>query len=255
MHHALALYGRDHTPYGHVHTAPVGPHVAAAISVGADPHSPSHRFKADPDRPNEDALYARDTDRLCLLAVADSHFGHRASHALIERIAAWPAIPPDLGALRAALDALGGGPLGADDDSASTLCLAVYDRHTRRGFGLGVGDSTVTLVGPDETPTALNRHTRAYIHPARDARPARRAEPFTFAAPPGGLVLAFTDGVDECHYRRPETSIGPAHLRALFEQTGPDPRAYADALARLALTGVDGHPGGQDNIALIAART
>ncbi len=255
MRHALALYGRDHTRYGFVHTAPVGPRIAAAISVGADPHSPSHRFKADPDRPNEDALYVRDTDRRCLIAVADSHFGHRASHALIDRIAALPAIPTGLDALRAALDGLGGGALGVDDESSSTLCLAVYDRQSRSGFGLGVGDSTVTLVGPDRAPAALNRHTRAYIHPARDPRPARRAEAFTFTAPPGALLLAFTDGVDECHYRRPETSIGPGHLRALFDEIGPEARAYADALARLALTGVDGNPGGQDNIAIVAART
>lgn len=255
MRHALALYGRDHTRYEHVHTAAVGPRVAAAISVGADPRSPSHRFKADPDRPNEDALYARDSERRCLIAVSDSHFGHRASHALIERIAAWPAVPRDLDALHAALDGLGGGALGVDDESSSTLCLAVYDRRTGSGFGLGVGDSTVTVVGPGQSASALNRHTRAYIHPARDARPARRAEAFTFTAPPGALLLAFTDGVDECHYRRPASSIGPAHLRALFAQIGPDPRAYADALARLALTGVDGHPGGQDNIAIVAART
>lgn len=250
----IALYGRDFGAYGALHVDAL-PRAAAAISAGADPRSPSTRFKGDPERPNEDALLVLDDGRRCLLAVADSHFGHRASHALIERLAALDAVPPDARALAAWLDAGPAWPASVDDRSASTLCAVVYDRSSGAGEGLSIGDSRVVLIGPDGAPAAQNPRTAAYVHPGRDARPARRARPFAFTAAPGGLLLAFTDGVDECHYRRPETSIRPAHLAALFAETGPDPRRYAERLARLALAGVDGHPGGEDNLALAAAAT
>lgn len=249
--HRLALYGRDHATYGVAHVEPVGPRAAAAISVGADPDSPSMRFKADPRRPNEDALLALDDGRRCLLAVADSHFGHRASHALIERLAALEAVPDDLRAVAGWLDGAARFPASVDDHSASTLCLALYDRQTGRGAGISIGDSTFAVIAADRPPVRLNRHTGAYVHPGRAARISRRGEPFEFVAGPGALLLGFTDGVDECHYRRPETSLGPAHMAGLFAGTGPDPRAYADRLCAAALAGVDGHPGGQDNIALV----
>lgn len=247
----LALYGRDHAVYGATHVEALGPRAAAAISVGADPAAPSMRFKADPKRPNEDALLALDDGRRCLLAVADSHFGHRASHGLIERLAALEAVPDDIRAVSAWLDGGPRWPASVDDQSASTLCVALYDRRTGRGAGLSIGDSTAAVVAADRLPHRLNRATAAYVHPGRTARVARRGELFEFTAGPGALLLAFTDGVDECHYRRPETSLGPAHMKALFAETGPDPRAYAERLCAAALAGVDGHPGGQDNIALV----
>ena len=62
------------------------------------------------------------------------------------------------------------------------------------------------------------------------------------------------DGIDQCHYRQPETSVTPRHLRSLLAETGPEPSRYAQALVELALRGVDGNPGGQDNIALVVTR-
>lgn len=253
MPHRVALYGQDHRDYGALRVEAVGPAAAAAISVGADRDSPSMRFKADPARPNEDAMVVLDDGRRCLLAVADSHFGHRASHGLVERLAALPAIPEDVAGLSAWLDGGRPGPPSIDDRSASTLCAVLFDRASGRGAGLSIGDSTAAVVGPGRAPAPLNRHNAAYVHPGRSGRIARRASLFEFVAEPGALVLCFTDGVDECHYRRPETSLGPGHLLAIFDRVGPDARAYADAVARAALAGVDGHPGGQDNIALAVA--
>ena len=253
--HRLALLGRDHGVYGALHVAEAGAGAAGAISAGADPDAPSTRFKADPERPNEDALLVLDDGRRSLLAVADSHFGHRASHRLIERLSDLRAVP---GGIRAIVGWLDGGdrwPASADDRSASTLCLTLHDRQTGRGAGFSIGDSTAAVVGPGRSPVRINRANAAYVHPGRDGRIGRRGELFEFSAGPGALVLCFTDGVDECHYRRPETSLRPAHLAALFARTGADPTAYAEAVARAALAGVDGHPGGQDNIALAVATT
>jgi hypothetical protein len=76
---------------------------------------------------------------------------------------------------------------------------------------------------------------------------------FKFSAEPGDLLLAYTDGIDECHYRSPRTSVRPGHVSALAAGVGNDPLATVDGLCRLALGGVDGNPGGEDNIAIIAA--
>lgn len=252
MEYRTALYGLDHTVYGAVHLVDAGPRVALALSVGAEADSPAQRFKADPAHPNEDALVALDDGERCLLAVADSHFGHHASHVIIAGLARLAVIPPEPIALAAALDGIDAA-LVDDDHSASTLCVAVFHRASQRGFGLSIGDSTFAVVGPERLPVARNRHSRAYVHPGRDRRISRRAEAFRFTAAPGDLLLAFTDGIDECHYRRPETSLRPEHLQAIFAEAGPDPARYARRLVQRALAGVDGNPGGQDNIALVVA--
>lgn len=247
------LYGRDHGTYGALHVAR-GAGWAAAISAGAHADSPSTGFKADRGRPNEDAALVLDDGRRCLLAVADSHFGHRASHGLVERLAALERLPDDIRAVVRWLDEGTRWPASAEDRSASTLCVTLHDRETGRGQGFSIGDSTAAVAAPGRAPTRLNRATAAYVHLGRSGRIGRRGELFDFEAGAGALVLCFTDGVDECHYRRPETSLRPHHLAAIFDGVGPDPAAYVEAVARAALAGVDGHPGGQDNIAIAAAR-
>ena len=82
----------------------------------------------------------------------------------------------------------------------------------------------------------------------------RHASSFAFEAAPGELVLAFTDGINECHYRYPETSVSPQHLQSLLAEIGAEPERYARRLVEMALAGVGGHPGGQDNIALVVVR-
>ena len=65
--------------------------------------------------------------------------------------------------------------------------------------------------------------------------------------------MAFTDGVDGCHYRRPETSVQPEDIHEIALATNMDPLETVNEVITLALKGVDGSPGGQDNIAMIAA--
>ena len=98
--------------------------------------------------------------------------------------------------------------------------------------------------------------TPCFVTPAR---PGTLGDPsvrrFTFRVRAGGLLVAFTDGVDECHYANPQTSIRASHHAALFAEVGPNPRSYVRRLAGLALSGVDGNPGGEDNLAIVAATT
>ena len=74
-----------------------------------------------------------------------------------------------------------------------------------------------------------------------------------FRADAGDLLLAFTDGVDQCHYRSPVTSIQPGHIAAVARAASFDPLAVVQDLTALALSGVDGNPGGEDNIAIVAS--
>jgi hypothetical protein len=67
--------------------------------------------------------------------------------------------------------------------------------------------------------------------------------------------MAFTDGIDECHYRSPATSLGSAQFVELFDEVGAAPEIYCGRLAQWALDGLDGHPGGQDNLAQVVAGT
>ena len=47
---------------------------------------------------------------------------------------------------------------------------------------------------------------------------AHRATFFEFDVGPGALLLAYTDGVNECHYRNPQASPGPRDHQALYEE-------------------------------------
>ena len=80
------------------------------------------------------------------------------------------------------------------------------------------------------------------------------ADAFRFEATRGDLLLAYTDGIDECHYREPETSVTPQIMAQLWRETGSQPEAYVRRLVELALAGVGDHPGGQDNLAVVATQ-
>lgn len=253
------LLGEEEVRYGeHVLQSLQDGATACALSVGSDRRAPSRLAKGDPDRPNEDALFAMDEGRRCLLAVADAHFGisssHRIVHLLDEALEHPPADVTDLAAVLATL--AGSGAEESDDRSESTLLVAVHDRQTGAGFGASYGDSSFVLVGGGRPPQPLNAKSNAYVTPSDPGSlSVRRARPFHFRTEPGQLLLAFTDGIDECCYRRPDRSVGPSHLQALYDEVGPEPEAYARRLVELALSGVDGHPGGQDNIALVVSRS
>lgn len=246
------LLGRDHADWGEFTLALTASGLAAsAISVGARPGSPALGNKGDEAFPNEDALVCLDHDPQVLLAVADAHFGIEASHSLITQLAAAPALPASFSELQALVASL----FIREDDSASAtaLVVAVHDRASGSGFGISFGDCTLLKLGPGgvhhlnvRTVQYLAAETGATVNPELGVG-------FQFVLDPGELLVAFTDGINECHYRSPGTSIGGEHLRELFRRTGPRPEAFTAALVELALRGVDGHPGGEDNIAVVAS--
>jgi hypothetical protein len=204
---------------------------------------------------NEDAVLVMDAGDSVLLAAADAHYGNTASHFLLQQIAAH--VSPDvrnLYELGDAIEALEPGRIDRDDPSETTLIVVVMQRHTRRGFGLSFGDSSCVLLPLDDEPRVLNEKQPGFVTLARPVSLGRRwAHTFRFMAASGDLLLVYTDGVDECHYRQPRTSVRPRHLAQVLAETGNDPKRYAEGLAALALSGVDGYPGGEDNLAIAVA--
>ncbi|MFT7676553.1 MAG: hypothetical protein ACI8QC_000525 [Planctomycetota bacterium] len=225
----------------------------ACVSCPGSARTP---FKPPGQVYNEDALLVVDDGEQTLLAVADAHYGERASHELMARLAtrveSLPSTPMQLLELLLSL----GDEVESDSyRSETTLLIAVLDRARGAGFGVSMGDSSLSVLGLDNAPRTANRKTTNY---ARACVPSsldpRRATEFAFNVRPNELVLAYTDGVDECHYRSPRTSIGLRQMESLHIRTGGDPQRMATELTQLALDGVQGYPGGQDNIALIVTR-
>ncbi len=252
MSEILRLLGMDHCDFGHLHAAAQAEgRTAAAISPGGEA---VRVRKIDLPIPNEDAALAIDDGPYTLLAVADGHHGYAASHELLAALAERP-VPRDPLALLATLRHLLLPPDDADPEARSTLLIAIWDRLHARGFGLSFADSSLYIVSPHAPPATPARKDRAFVSPwDPPSLDPRRAQEFAFTADPGDLLVAFTDGIDECHYGRPETSVRPEHLWNLLAEAGPDPLAYARALGGLALRGVAGQPGGEDNLALAVTR-
>ncbi len=251
----LLLLGRSHTDYGSFVCRLLNDgSTACSLSVGSDPASPSLAAKGDAAQPNEDALFAVDDGTFCLAAVADAHYGDVSGHRLLELLAARVVAPiPTPRALNDVVTSLADEGATASP-SATTLVVVTYDRQRRRGFGMSYGDSSCVRVG-DDGFEALNERSIRFVSPARPRSLALdNANCFEFGASPGDLVVVFTDGIDECHYGRPETSVRPGHLQSLHASSSGDPEHFVTTLTELALRGVDGNPGGQDNIALIAMR-
>jgi serine/threonine protein phosphatase PrpC len=250
---ALEL-GRDHVAYGHYALGRLSSRMFWAISVGADRGSRSLAVKGDPEQPNEDGLLAVEVGDRALLAVADGHFGQQASHELLAELAA--RVPPIPGApeeLAALLRGLAERDPAPDCASATSLLIVSYDRATREGFGLSFGDSSFAVVGAAGHQRELHSPSAGFVSPERPASlNPQAADRFAFRVAPGELLLAYTDGINECHYGEPETSVTPEIMAELWRTTGGDAESYVRQLVELALAGVDGHPGGQDNLAVVA---
>ena len=104
-------------------------------------------------------------------------------------------------------------------------------------------------------PVLATRKDGNYVTPwDRESLNPRRGHEFEFAIPPDGVAVAFTDGIDECCYEHPDRSVLPGDLWGLLDETGGavEVELYVRDLAELALAGVDGNPGGQDNLAIAA---
>jgi len=255
MRQTLELRGCEHESFGELHVAAqANERTAAAISVGADGPDGARAFKGKLSVWNEDAGGAIDEGATTMLVVADGHRGHLASHLLVAR-ALQMAIPRGPLELLGALPSLAGSK-PPSDESCSTLLLATWSRDTRRGFGVSFGDSTLAVLSRSEGAQIANRKNDRYIDPwAPETLDPLRAHEFEFDVPDGGVLVAFSDGIDECCYRSPERSIRPADLIApLTSDEGRSPESYARELGATALRGVNGHPGGQDNLIVVATR-
>lgn len=253
---ALAL-GCDHLEYGSYALQRLSPRSAWAISVGARKDAPSSWAKGDPDFANEDALFVAEQGERTLLAVADAHFGRAPSHILMQELAArteqLPATPEDLATL---LRGMANRAQVAEMRAGTSFVVAVYDHDLGHGFGASYWDSTLAIVGPDghRLPVAERHAGIVYLAEPATLDPAG-ADWFHFDAEPGDLLLAYTDGVDCCNYDLPDTSVTPDEFVRLYAAVGgSDPASYLRALVELALAGVNGNPGGEDNIAAIAVR-
>jgi hypothetical protein len=252
--HAALELGCDHTEYGRYALGSVSGRIIWAISAGRNPDSRSLRAKGDPEYPNEDGLLAVEEGDRALLAVADAHFGREASHDLLRELAGkLPPLPASFDDLADLVRGMSRRDPVPDYASETTLVIAVYDRAAHEGFGLSFGDSTFAIVGEAGHRRPVERPGSYYASPARGGSlDPGIADRFAFAGSPGDLLLAYTDGIDECHYCRPESSVTPQIMAELWRETGNEPEAYVRRLVELALSGVAGHPGGQDNLAVVA---
>ena len=201
---------------------------------------------------NEDAGCLISTETWSGLAVADAHFGPESSHLLIERLhKIWGNITPtDLDHLGQMIEFLRQGD-PATTESETTFLTAVYDRQTKTGFGISFGDSTFAIAGPGRSARPINELDDRFVNTI-ELRSLRHGSAFEFSAEPGQLLLAFTDGIDGCHYRNPETSVQTHDIDRIAAEAHYDPLATVTNLTQLALDGVRGFPGGQDNIVALA---
>ena len=249
----VLLLGENYGEYGTVASMPVGSLATAAISVGADPDSPSGQWKHDPSVMNEDALCVMEAGSWAGYAVADAHYGPESSHMLLSRLhKIWAKIrPTDLDHLGQMIEFLRQGD-PAHTDSETTLLVTVYDRVERRGFGISFGDSSFVIAGSGQPAQPINGRDNRYAT-TRSMSSLRHGSAFRFQAEPGDLLLTYTDGIDECNYRSPATSVQPHHVANIAARANGDTGKVVAELTSLALAGVDGNPGGEDNIALICA--
>lgn len=262
----ILLLGVNHPSYGvgEVETrAQRGSETVVALTVGSDPLSPSRLHKASSEIPNEDGLLVVDEGARTVLAVADGHHGHEASHTVLERLElgtrrGLPANPLELLVM---IRNCGGEAPEIEYPAMTSLLVAVWDRESGEGFGASFADSSlVVLSGAGEVraaqgwdQVACNQRNAEFVTPLEPASlDPRRAREFVFRAGPGDLVLAFTDGVDGCHYGHPKSSVLPVHYQSLWTDADGDVERFVDAAVELALTGVVGQPGGQDNLAMVA---
>jgi serine/threonine protein phosphatase PrpC len=241
--------GSRHQTYGEYSTEQLSDRIVGFLSVGSDPTSPSLVYKGTSGTLNEDAYLVAEDGDWVLMAVADAHYGPEASHALMERLDEHlGSIPHSLGEL--ALLVLGLGHPPWPGTSATTFLVAVYNQETGHGFGYNWGDSSLCCLNAKGLQQ-LNEVDEEYI--SADGPMDIQKAKFEFQVEPGSLLLAYTDGINECHYRSPLTSVTERELRALYQRLPKDERAlwFGQQLMELALAGVDGQPGGQDNVALV----
>lgn len=244
--------GKDHPVYGKLDLCQLNSNITCAISVGADKDSPSLIFKGDKTSTNEDAVFAAMIDDRVVMAVADSHFGQWASHSIITGIAHYSRQVTDLASIYRIFPLMGDDSTDWNNHSETTLVIVSVNRLTGEGFGVSFGDSSAVLVNQQEVSRLNHKNSRFVSLNKTVIMDSASAEEFTFNVKTGELLLLFTDGVDECHYGKPDTSVNEQDILNLFQQTPENVTQYVTRLGNLALKGINGNPGGQDNIAIAA---
>jgi len=241
------MFGRDYPDLGSISQKALHG-VQGCVSAGRDPNSPSFAYKGDKSGcPNEDGLVILKEGDLWLLAVADGHLGHESSHALLDGLSMLPKVPPRLGPLSLALSA---GEWIDDTAGGTTLLVACCNQTTGDVFGLSFGDSSLVVLGPSGAQVK-NQPNESYLRGGGPIE-VELGRPFQFQLSPGETMLLYTDGVNECCYRDPFRSVRLQHLDSVYSRNKDNPAQLARALMELALSGVEGNPGGQDNIVIVA---
>lgn len=253
MKECCLLLGERSKKYGEIECCHTDRSIACAISVGSDAASPSLIYKGNKTSPNEDALFACDHERRIILAVADSHFGHWASHAVITGLFESRDKLGSFESIHRVFHSICDTKHNHTERSETTLALVSIDTATGEGIGVSFGDSSILRINSAGVlrQNVKNSH---YITPNRPlSLDAGFANELKFAVDKGDVLMLFTDGVDECHYGCPETSVQDNHIHELYSKYPRNVAQFVSALAALALSGVNGNPGGQDNVAIAAA--
>jgi len=206
---------------------------------------------------NEDCVLAFDDGRRAIQVVADGHHGHEASHATVELLASileesGPTIEPEEALAR--LHPLALEAELVDDGSRCTLSLVTIDRDEGLLEGICLGDSAVFLGNMESGVRRVVPPNTFYLAPW-DAGSLAIPPSAHFRLPvkSGDWVVACSDGVHECRYETPDESIGVEDLETLMIRASRRPEAFVEAAVRMALAGVHGHGGGEDNIGVVAS--
>ncbi len=248
------LLGRDHEEYGAHALITVSANTAATISPGSDVEF-LKRSVAKYDV-NEDALLVFEDTRHTVLCVADAHFGSESSVRLITALSeALVPVPQNASQLADVFRELAGRRPDGGGDSETTLLVCIHDRLFQQAFGLSFGDSSLVRIAADGAAELVNEKSLGFVSlTTPGSLDPRNAGTFNLSPQSGDLLMVYTDGIDECCYRDPDRSITLEILARAVRTSGRAPADVAQALTRLALAGVGGHPGGQDNLALAVTR-
>jgi hypothetical protein len=248
------LLGRDHEEYGAFNLVSISANTAATISPGSDvDYLRASKAKYDV---NEDAALVFEDARHTVMCVADAHYGRNASDALISTLAdALSPVPQNPAELDNVLRDLAEARTKDRYASETTLLVCIHDRLFRQTFGVSFGDSSLVHIDADGNATLVSEKTPTFVSPTdpQSLRPSR-AKHFALSPKPGDLLIAYTDGIDECCYRDPDRSITLDILGQTVTSCDADVQAIARAITELALAGVGDQPGGQDNLALVVTR-
>lgn len=248
------LLGEDHGALKQFAvTASADQRAALAISSGWELAAASKRAKGSKDHPNEDAGWLAWGEEHAVAVVADAHHGREASHDLLRAIHERDDLPPTEPAelKRWMAKVIASLPASSARSGAAVL-LVVLDRARHEATYWATGDCTAYRITARGRVERVIRRRSGYFHRADGSQLSPRAARLTLRRG-DGLLLA-TDGLFECCYGDASRSVQPEDIEATLAVAPPDAAGTLAAIMKLALTGVRGQPGGQDNVCLALLR-